>query len=93
MEIRTTMVRFNISNEQIEKQTDKALLFCFDNDKIWIPLNKLCVTTTYDGTEIIMPKWLYMKTNLPLYTVVSEFCLSQNIDDDEIKSIGNETKC
>lgn len=93
MEIRTTMVRFNVLNEQIEKRTDKALLFYFDNDKIWIPLNKLCITTAYNETEIIMPKWLYMKTNLPLYTIVTEFCLQQDIDDNEIKRLANEALC
>ena len=88
MEIRTTMVRFSVPNKVIEKRTDKAILFCFNDDKIWIPCNKLCLSEAADNTtELIMPKWLYMKTNLPLYTTTVEFCHVQSVDNDTLKDI------
>ena len=75
MEIKTTLVRFIVARKQIEKETVNALCFEIGTEKIWIPFKKLNVYPTDDDNflEIVMPRWVFLKTNLPLYFKPEEF--------------------
>lgn len=76
MELKTTMVRFDVPKKQMMKRTDNAVLFDLGkSDKVWIP-NKKCIIKSTDDenfNEVIMPKWVFLKTNLPLYFKPQEF--------------------
>ena len=75
MEIRTTLVRFTVARKQIEKRSDNALRFEVGDDSVWIPFKKLNVYPTEDENffQIVMPRWVFVKTILPLYFKVEEF--------------------
>ena len=89
MEITTTMVRFPFYKGAMEKKTEKAQLFlCGETDapvKIWVPLNKMEVKPLDDEfNEVIMPKWIYMKGELPLYTNAEEFIVKSEIAVEQL---------
>lgn len=70
MELKTTLVRFSVPNRQIEKKTEHAV--CFDligGDKVWIPLKKVNIkpSDNENFSTIEMPKWVFLKTNLPMH--------------------------
>lgn len=70
MEIRTTIVRFNISKKQVQKQTDNAVCFDLAKDcKVWIPLKKMNLKPTDNENflTVEMPRWVFLKTDLPMY--------------------------
>ena len=88
MDIGTTMVHFQLTQEQLNTRTDKAVLIELaksengkEEIKEWVPLSKIefeqCDNdpTKYD---VIMPKWLfYKKEVLPLrIKVLSEFVVN-----------------
>jgi hypothetical protein len=75
MELKTTMVRFNVPKKQMLKRTDNAILFDIEGDKTWIPNKKILVkpSDNENFNEITMPRWVYLKTNLPLYFKAEEF--------------------
>lgn len=75
MELKTTMVRFNVPKRQMLKSTENATLFDLGDDKIWIPHKKMIVNTDSDSNfnEVVMPRWVFLKTNLPLYFKQEEF--------------------
>ena len=75
MEIKTTLVRFTVSRKQVEKRTENAICFDINNDRVWIPFKKVNVypTDSEDFLEIVMPRWVFVKTNLPLYFKADEF--------------------
>lgn len=88
MEISTTMVRFSYFKEAMEKKTEKAQLFlCGDRrnpEKVWIPLNKLEIKDDEERpgyNEVVMPKWLFMKSCLPFYTDPEEFIVTTEVKD------------
>lgn len=70
-----TMVRFLVSHRQIEKRTENAVCFDTGNEKVWIPLKKVNINKSEkpDFYEIVMPRWVFVKTNLPAYYPVEEF--------------------
>lgn len=75
MELKTTMVRFNVPKKQMMKSTDNAILFELGDDRVWIPRKK-CIIKPSDNenfNEVIMPRWVFLKTNLPLYFKAEEF--------------------
>lgn len=88
MEIKTTMVRFRFPKKAMEKITDKARLFKCGDDKVWIPLVKLEVKpdpiSPETHNECIVPKWVYMKTDLPFYTDSEEFIVTTVIDESQL---------
>ena len=75
MELKTTMVRFNVPKKQMLKSTENATLFDLGDDKIWIPHKKMIVNNDANGNfnEVVMPRWVFLKTNLPLYFKPEEF--------------------
>lgn len=75
MELKTTLVKFNVPKRQMTKQTDNAILFDLGDDKVWIPQKKLIVKTSDNENfnEVTMPRWVFLKTNLPLYFKTEEF--------------------
>lgn len=87
MEITTTMVRFRCPKTTMDIKTPKAQMFAFgkEQDKsVWVPENKIIVrpdNESDDLNECIMPKWLYGKTMLPMYTQVDEeFLHTENVE-------------
>ena len=87
MEITTTMVRFRCPKAMMNVKTTKAQMFAFGEEqekKVWVPENKIIVKPdieSNDLNECIMPKWLYCKTMLPLYTQVDdEFSHTENVE-------------
>lgn len=78
MEITTTMVRFYCPKAMMQIRTPMAQMFAFDEEaekKIWVPKNKLIVEDDNESEDLnvcTMPKWLYNKTMLPLYTQIKE---------------------
>lgn len=75
MEIKTTLVRFTVAKKQIEKKSENALCFEIGNEKVWIPFKKLNVypTENENFVQIVMPRWVFIKTNLPSYFNPEEF--------------------
>ena len=75
MEIKTTMVKFNVPVRQMMKKTENAILFELDGDKVWIPNKKISVKPSENSNfnEVVMPRWVFLKTNLPLYFKAEEF--------------------
>lgn len=103
MEITTTMVVFQLDKEQVETQTDKAVLLVLLKDednadnsvKEWVPLSKIELedsATDSGKVEAIMPKWLYYKKEvLPKYTVVrQEFTVTTYADKYELLAAARE---
>lgn len=87
MEITTTMVRFRCPKAMMDVKTPKAQMFSFgeqQNQKVWVPENKIIVnpsSESEDLNECVMPKWLYGKTMLPMYTQVDEeFLHVENVE-------------
>lgn len=88
MTISTTMVRFSYPKEAMEKRTEKAQLFlCGDRrkpEKVWVPLNKLEIKDDEERpgyNVVVMPKWIFMKGSLPLYTDPEEFIVTTEVKD------------
>ena len=88
MEITTTMVRFRCPKAMMRIKTPQAQMFAFgeESDKrVWIPNNKLIIKPDYESEELnvcVMPKWLYSKTMLPMYTQIDEeFFHVENVDN------------
>ena len=81
MEVTTTMVRFTFPKAKMTIKTDKAQLFLCDDGirktRIWMPLSKF-ETFDYDNKvcEIVMAKWLFMKSDLPIYVQPEEFIIT-----------------
>lgn len=75
MEIKITLVKFNVPKRQMTKRTDNAILFELGDDKVWIPLKKIIIKPSDDDNfnEVILPRWIFLKTNLPLYFKAEEF--------------------
>ena len=75
MELKTTLVKFKVPKTQMMKRTDNAILIDLGSDKVWIPWKKLNVQPSEDETfnEVTMPRWVFIKTNLPLYFQATEF--------------------
>ena len=75
MEIATTMVKFLYPKKAMEKKTERAQLFLSREAegfiKVWVPLKKLHITENGDCNEVIMPKWVFFKSELPC--MVSHF--------------------
>ncbi len=89
MEITTTMVRFRYPKDAMKKRTDKAQLFLCGNRqnpvKVWVPLNKLEVTPDDEDdryNEVVMPKWLYLKGDLPFYSEAEEFMVTSQVPQE-----------
>ena len=87
MEITTTMVRFRCPKAMMEIKTPKAQMFAFgekQDKRVWVPENKIIVKAdneSDDLNECIMPKWLYGKTMLPMYTQIDEeFLYTENVN-------------
>ena len=87
MEITTTMVRFRCPKTTMDIKTPKAQMFAFGKEqdkRVWVPENKIIVRPdkeSDDLNECIMPKWLYGKTMLPMYTQVDEdFLHTENVE-------------
>ena len=87
MEITTTMVRFRCPKTTMDIKTPKAQMFTFGKEqdkRVWVPENKIIVRPdkeSDDLNECIMPKWLYGKTMLPMYTQVDEeFLHTENVE-------------
>lgn len=76
MEIQTTMMRFRFRSDKMEKSDKAHLLICGDGtERIWIPFTKAEVMPDPQSDAyciVVMPKWLYMKTNLPFFTPDAE---------------------
>lgn len=75
MELKTTMVRFNVPKKRMLKSTEHATLFDLGDDKIWIPHKKMIVNNDSNSNfnEVVMPRWVFLKTNLPLHFKPEEF--------------------
>ena len=91
MEITTTMVRFQFPKKDMVKRTDKAQLFrCYNKgakDKIWIPLSKLEMDDSgeeADTVTITMAKWLFLKTQLPLFVEWEEFIVKSEVTSQQL---------
>lgn len=87
MDIATTMVRFRCPKAMMEIRTPAAQLFNFGEEqekRIWVPASKIITQPDNESEDLnvcVMPKWLYGKTMLPLYTeVVEEFTHVEKID-------------
>lgn len=87
MEITITMVRFRCPKTTMDIKTPKAQMFAFGKEqdkRVWVPENKIIVRPdkeSDDLNECIMPKWLYGKTMLPMYTQVDEeFLHTENVE-------------
>lgn len=91
------MVVFQLDKEQVEAQTDKAVLLVLLKDednsensvKEWVPLSKIELEESRQDSgkvEAIMPKWLYYKKEvLPRYTTVrQEFVITTYADKYEL---------
>lgn len=78
MEITTTMVRFVCPKAMMQIKTPKAQMFAFGPEvekRVWVPVNKVIVKSDKNSDNLnvcTMPKWLYSKTMLPLYTQIEE---------------------
>lgn len=88
MEISTTMVKFFFFKEDMKKKTEKAQLFlCGDKKKpvkVWVPLKKLEVRENEERPEynvVVMPKWVWGKTELPFYTDPVEFIVKTEVNN------------
>ena len=93
MEITTTMVRFRFFKEAMEKKTDKAQLFLLGDKsnptKVWVPLNKCEIKDDEEDADykvITMPKWLYLKSDLPYFTDPVEFVVKSEITEEQLKN-------
>lgn len=75
MELKTTLVKLKVPKSQMTKSTDNAFLIDLGNDKVWIPKRKMNVKPSEDEefNEVTMPRWVFIKTNLPLYFEAKEF--------------------
>jgi hypothetical protein len=75
MELKTTLVKLKIPKSQMLKSTDNAFLIDLKDDKVWIPKKKMNVIPldNEDFNEVTMPRWVFIKTNLPLYFEATEF--------------------
>ena len=87
MEITTTMVRFRCPKTTMDIKTPKAQMFAFgeeQNKRVWVPENKIIVKSDKESDDLnvcVMPKWLYGKTMLPMYTQVDEeFLHTENVE-------------
>lgn len=87
MEITTTMVRFRCPKTIMDIKTPKAQMFAFDKEqdkRVWVPENKIIVKPDNESNDLnvcVMPKWLYSKTMLPMYTQVDEeFLHTENVE-------------
>lgn len=81
------MVRFRCPKTTMDIKTPKAQMFAFGKEqdkRVWVPENKIIVRPdkeSDDLNECIMPKWLYGKTMLPMYTQVDdEFLHTENVE-------------
>ena len=90
MEITTTMVRFRFLKEAMKKRTDKAQLFLLaDNQKVWVPLNKCEIKEDEEDSNynvVTMPKWLYLKGDLPYFTDPVEFVVTSEITEEQLRN-------
>jgi len=84
------MVRFSFPEERLQKKTTSSQLFlCGEADnseKVWVPLNKFNQREdlSHPGCrEIVMPKWLFLKTSLPYYIKYEEFVAVSDFEDFE----------
>lgn len=97
MEITTTMVVFQLDKEQVETQTDKAVLLVLLKDednadnsvKEWVPLSKIELedsATDSGKVEAIMPKWLFYKKELmPMHIKTThEFTITTYADKHDL---------
>lgn len=75
MELKTTLVKFNVAKRQMIRRTDNALMFDLGDDRVWIPHKKMIVkdSDNENFNQVIMPRWVFLKTNLPLYFKAEEF--------------------
>lgn len=87
MEITTTMVRFRCPKTIMNIKTPKAQMFAFGEEqskRVWVPENKIIVKSDKESDDLnvcVMPKWLYGKTMLPMYTQVDEeFLHTENVE-------------
>lgn len=87
MEITTTMVRFRCPKTIMDIKTPKAQMFAFGKEqdkRVWVPENKIIVKSDKESDDLnvcVMPKWLYGKTMLPMYTQVDEeFLHTENVE-------------
>lgn len=87
MEITTTMVRFRCPKTMMNIKTPKAQMFAFgegQSKRVWVPENKIIVKSDKESDDLnvcVMPKWLYGKTMLPMYTQVDEeFLHTENVE-------------
>lgn len=86
MEIKTTMVKFYVAKKQMAKSTDDAFLFDLGNDKVWVPRKKVIVRNEDENiNEVIMPRWVFFKTILPLYFKVEEFIHTTEVNYNHLK--------
>lgn len=93
MEITTTMVRFRYFKEAMEKKTSKAQLFlCGDRAnpvKVWVPLSKCEIKEDEEDSNynvVVMPKWLFLKGDLPYYTDPEEFVVTSEVTTEQLNN-------
>ena len=92
MEITTTMVRFFFPKGRMEVKSDDAQMFLCpksenEDVKIWVPFKKLCIRENKKNpnmNEVIMPKWLFYKTELTVYVSHSEFVVTSEITEEQL---------
>ncbi len=89
MEITTTMIHFTLPKAAMATSTEKAQLFVFHGEngtsKVWVPLTKFEVREKNEMTvEVAMAKWLYMKSDLPIYTQPHEFIVTSHITAEDL---------
>ena len=99
MEITTTMVRFLFPKCDMVKRTDKAqLLRCKGEQgktKVWLPLSKIEVKdNALDAnlSEITMAKWLFLKTELPMFVKYDEFIVKSEITQQQLTESSSNNK-
>lgn len=82
MELKIAMVKFFAPKNLMTKKTDSAILFDLGKDKAWIPFTKLQIKPCDDElfNEVIMPRWIFLKTNLPLHFKTEEFEYVANVE-------------
>ncbi len=76
----------------MEVKTEDAQMFLcpkgeHEDVKIWVPFKKLCIRETKKNpnmNEVVMPKWLFYKTELTLYVSHSEFVVTTEIPEKEL---------
>lgn len=77
MEITTTMVRFRCPKAMMDIKTQKRKCSLLERNKIIVKPSNV----SEDLNECVMPKWLYGKTMLPMYTQVDEeFFHTENVE-------------